>query len=355
MDIFQAEVSRAILAHSQEIAEKVTARQCALQSELWKPYGKVAIEKGIQDNNYHLLYLTEALAAANPILFADYLAWAKALFAGLKLPPGALETNIAILLEELKTTLPAVMHPLIQEYIGEGLRHLAQAASELPSFIGEDQPMAGLAREYLSAVVEGERQVASKLILDAVNQGVQVKDIYLQVFQPCQRELGRLWQTNRLSVAQEHYCTAATQWIMAQLYPYIFATAKTGRRFIGACVGGELHEMGMRMVADFFEMEGWDTYYIGASTPTESILQTIKERGGDILAISATMTFHVSRAAELIDLVRAATPNREMKIMVGGYPFNISPQLFQQVGADGYAPDAQEALQLAQRLINSGA
>jgi methanogenic corrinoid protein MtbC1 len=142
---------------------------------------------------------------------------------------------------------------------------------------------------------------------------------------------------------------------MAQLYPYIFATAKTGRRFIGACVGGELHEMGMRMVADFFEMEGWDTYYIGASTPTESILQTIKERGGDILAISATMTFHVSRAAELIDRVRAATPNREMKIMVGGYPFNISPQLFQQVGADGYAPDAQEALQLAQRLINSGA
>ena len=354
MDNFQTEISRAILAHSQEIAEKVTARQCALQPDLWEPYGKAAREKGIQDVNYHLLYLSEALAATSPGLFADYLAWAKVLFAGLNLPPKALETNMIILREELQQVLPAAMHPLVQKYVDEGLRHLSQTPSEPPSFIVEDQPLAGLAREYLTALIEEERQAASKLIQEAVNQGVQVKDIYLQVFQPCLREIGRLWQMNRLSVAQEHYCAAATQWIMAQFFPYIFATPKIGRRFIAACVAGELHELGIRMVADFFAMEGWDTYYVGANTPTESILQTIKERGADILGISATMTFHVSRVAELIKRVGDATSDREIKIMVGGYPFNIAPQLFEHVGADGYASDAQEALQLAQRLITTG-
>jgi MerR family transcriptional regulator, light-induced transcriptional regulator len=353
LDTLQTEVSRAILAHSQEIAEKVTARQCALEPDLWEPYGRAGREKGIQDVNYHLLYLAEALAAQSPALFADYLGWAKVLFTALKLPPGALATNITLLRAELTLALPAVMQALVQEYLDEGLRHLSQAASEPPSFLEEDQPLAALAGEYLAALVGGERQAASKLILGAVNQGVKVKDIYLQVFQPCQREIGRLWQLNRLSVGQEHYCTAATQWIMVQLYPYIFATPKTGRRFIGACVAGELHEMGLRMVADFFEMEGWDTYYVGANTPVEGILQIMRERGCDILGVSATMTFHIGRTAELIERVRRATAGREVKIMVGGYPFNLAPQLFQQVGADCHARDAREALELARRLLTA--
>ena len=88
-----------------------------------------------------------------------------------------------------------------------------------------------------------------------VEQGTPARDIYLQVFQPAQREVGRLGQTNRISVALEHYVTAATQPIMSQLYPRIFSPEKTGRRLIATCVGGELHEIGVRMVADFFEMD----------------------------------------------------------------------------------------------------
>lgn len=113
----------------------------------------------------------------------------------------------------------------------------------------------------------------------------------------------------------------------------------------------ELHEMGIRMVADIFEMEGWDTYYVGADTPIESILQTIKDHGGDVLGVSTTMTFHINRTVELIECVRQTTLGEEIKIIVGGYPFNIAPQLYQHVGADGYATDAQDALLLANRLV----
>ena len=178
-----------------------------------------------------------------------------------------------------------------------------------------------------------------------------IKKIYIEVFQRTQREIGRLWQTNQISVAQEHFCTAATQMVMSQLYPYIFSGEHKNRRLVAACVGGELHEIGARMVADFFEMEGWDTYFLGANTPPESIVATVQDRKADILALSATMTFHVNKVADIIALLRSKEGSTRTHVLVGGYPFNLSRFLWQKVGADGYAPDAETAIQEAERLI----
>ena len=108
---------------------------------------------------------------------------------------------------------------------------------------------------------------------------------------------------NEVSVAQEHFCTAATQLIMSQLYPHIFATVKTGRCLVATAVGGELHEIGVRMMADFLEMEGWDTYYLGGNMPAESIVRSLKDRHADVVAISATISSRVSKVTELIDAI----------------------------------------------------
>lgn len=227
-----------------------------------------------------------------------------------------------------------------------------QLPSHSPHFIEAPHPYADLAQSYLSHLLQGQRHTASQLILNAVKNGVGVKEIYLQVFQRTQYEIGRLWQINQITVAQEHYCTAATQLIMSQLYPYIFATEKTGQVLVATCVGGELHEIGMRMVSDFFEMAGWDTFYLGANTPASSILSELKQRRASVLAISATMTFHLSATTRLIQAVRADSELTAVKIIVGGYCFNIEPTLWQQVGADGYALDAQQAIEVADKLIN---
>jgi methylmalonyl-CoA mutase cobalamin-binding domain/chain len=192
--------------------------------------------------------------------------------------------------------------------------------------------------------------LASQLILKAVQEGTDVKDIYTHVFQATQHEIGRLWQTNQISVAQEHYCTASTQIIMSQLYPYVFTSEKVGRRLVATCIGGELHEIGMRMVADFFEMEGWDTYFLGANAPNESIVKAISDQRAQVLGVSVTMTFHVHLLSALIEMVRTAFGD-QVKIFVGGYTFNIAPDLWKKVGADGYAPNAQQAILLANRLI----
>jgi len=200
--------------------------------------------------------------------------------------------------------------------------------------------------------LRGERQIASRLILDAVEkQNINVREIYLNVFQYSQYEIGRLWQMNKISVAQEHYCTAATQLIMSQLYAHIFSSDKVGKTMVATCVGGDLHELGVRMVADFFEMEGWDTYYLGANTPTFSVLQELKERQANLLAISVTMTFHIRAAESLIAAVKSNEDYKNIKIMVGGHPFNLESSLWQQIGADAYARDAQEAIEISNQLV----
>ena len=161
--------------------------------------------------------------------------------------------------------------------------------------------------------------------------------MYLQVFQRCQREVGRLWQLKQITVAQEHYCTAATQLVMSQLYPYLFALPKNGRRLAAASVGGELHEVGLRIVTDLFEADGWDTLYLGANLPAGGVVQAVEQHRPDLLVISATMTFHLRGVEQLIAQVRSSEACQGVKVMVGGYPFNVDPDLWRRVGADGHA------------------
>ncbi len=345
-------LSRIIQGEQQNLAEEIVARQYERQPTLCKASDSIGREKSVRDVGYHLAYLSEAIAAADPSLFAEYTAWVKTLFAGLGFSDDALTTTLACTRETLADRLPESLHPPINQTIDAGLEALKRTSADPPNHIEAHSPLSGLAQRYMDALLAGDRHTSSKMILSAVDHGVLVRDIYLLVFQPVQREIGRLWQTNQISVAQEHYCTAATQLIMSQLYPRIFSAERTGYRLVATCVGGELHEIGVRMVADFFEMDGWDTYYLGANTPTEGILSTIETRQPDVLGISATITMHVSDVRALIKQVRASDAGENVKILVGGYPFNVAPDLWRRVDADGHASDAQQAVAIANQWMN---
>ena len=215
----------------------------------------------------------------------------------------------------------------------------------------ENSPLSDLAARYLDALLHGRRDDAGRLIFSAVETGTSVKYVYREVFQPVQYEIGRLWQTNEVSVAQEHYVTAATQLIMGQLYPYLPMAARNGNRVVVTCVGGELHEIGARMVADLLEMEGWDSYFLGANTPLASILSAVAEREADILAVSVTIHYNVEAARKLIGEVRRSADAASLKILIGGRPFLVAPNLWSTVGADAFAPDAEQAAAAAARLV----
>jgi len=263
-----------------------------------------------------------------------------------------MENNLRIMGNVLHEQLPDGSG-VAQPYLEDALRTQPQPLVEFPTLLGGDDPLTDLARQYLQALLRMERDQASRLVLDAFHAGVSINDLYLQVFQRCQREIGRLWQLNQLTVAQEHYCTAATQFVMAQLHPFLFSLPKNGRRLMAISVAGEFHEVGMRIITDLFESNGWDSIYLGANVPTQSIIQTVDQHRPDMLAISATMPFHLPVVEELIARIRSSGQTKTMKIMVGGSAFNMAPDLWRRVGADVYAADANEALEVANRMIDA--
>ena len=213
-----------------------------------------------------------------------------------------------------------------------------------------DGTFSAIAEAYLEALLDADRLRAHQIITVALQGGLTIRDLYLRVFQPVQHEVGRLWLINKVSVVEEHFCTAATQTLMSELYPQIISSRRLGRTMVATCVGSELHEIGIRMVADFFEMEGWDTYYIGADIAHEQIMTALEQRKPDLVALSVTMTYHVAKVRELISAIRNTFSVSTPFIMVGGLPFNMYPDLWRTVGADVWAVDAEKAVLTAQQL-----
>jgi MerR family transcriptional regulator, light-induced transcriptional regulator len=345
MNQMREQTGQAILEDCSVLAREIVARQYWQQPELLERYGARGREVSIQDATYHLTYLAESLSAAEPSLFTDYISWARTLFAGLGLSDKVLATALQTTRDVLQEMLPDDLGNVADPYLVAGLDQLRQELSE-PSASALGGPLAGLAAAYLDTLLQSDRHRARWMIQHAIDRGAGIHEIYLDVFEPVQHEIGRLWQTGQLGVAQEHFCSAATQWIMAQLYPYVvrFRAPRIGRRLAVICVGGELHEIGARMVADFCELAGWTTDYLGANVPATGLARALSARGTDVLAISATMTFHFSAVRELITALRATETGNTMPILVGGRLFNTTPELWRRVGADGWARDAREAI-----------
>jgi MerR family transcriptional regulator, light-induced transcriptional regulator len=327
------------------IAERVTNLFFEARPQLEQRW-QGARQKVVEDNRYHLDHLCEALFFGRPALFTEYAGWAAELLERLNIPRETLAFDLELMRAAVASELPEQGGTLACQYLDAAIANVEGSVSVPATHIGGTGPLDGLAREYLAALLRGERHSASALIFAAVDGGTSIKDIYLLVFQRVQHEVGRLWHSNEIGVAQEHYCTACTQLIMSQLYPRVFSTERNGRRLVSTCVGGDLHEIGARMVSDFFEMEGWDTFFLGANTPISGTLQQVTERKPHVLAISATMSFNVKRVEDLIAATRAAgSPPR---ILVGGAAFNSLPGLWKDVGADGYARNAADAIALAE-------
>ncbi|HEX2204463.1 MAG TPA: cobalamin-dependent protein [Longimicrobium sp.] len=197
---------------------------------------------------------------------------------------------------------------------------------------------------YLEAVVAGSRRTAFGVVDQALAAGIDLRTLYLEVFQPALAEIGRLWQENRITVADEHLATAITQAAMARLYDRLFAVSRgEGRRLVAACADVERHEVGLRMICDILEMEGWDTVFLGAGVPVEDLVGMVRDRRPDVVALSASIAPHLPRVEAAIRAIREGMNGSTPLIAVGGRPFVDDPALAERVGADLTARDAAEA------------
>ena len=115
------------------------------------------------------------------------------------------------------------------------------------------------------------------------------------------------------------------------------------------CVGTELHEMGMRMISDLFEYNGWDSIYLGAGVPKSAIMSAVRENNPKVVALSVTMPQHLTLCLEYVNAIRKEF--QDVKIAVGGRAFLTSDKLWEKWDIDCYADNALNFVQWANKTF----
>lgn len=121
-----------------------------------------------------------------------------------------------------------------------------------------------------------------------------------------------------------------------------------GRKVVIGVVQGDTHDIGKNLVRIMLEVSGFEVHDLGRDVPPRAFVDTAMEIKADLIALSTLMTTTMGRMTEVIDILSAENVRNRVKVMVGGSP--LSQQFADRIGADGYAPKAAQAVQLAKRL-----
>jgi methanogenic corrinoid protein MtbC1 len=157
-----------------------------------------------------------------------------------------------------------------------------------------------------------------------LDREIEIKALYADLFQKSLYEVGRLWEFNRISVAKEHLVTAITEGLLNLVYPRLFDRAAPDssnvRKVVISCAANEFHQIGGKMVADMFELNGWDSQFLGANTPVDHMLAHIQDEKPDLVGLSVSVYFNMPALKAGLAAIRGNF--HHLDILVGGQAFN---------------------------------
>jgi methanogenic corrinoid protein MtbC1 len=346
-----AATATALEAQADAIAERACQRLFSEHADIGERFGQDARVVWTDHLQQRLLELSAAITAGDPELFAARLEWSRS----------ALQAR-GLTVQELDTSL-TVLRATIDELLEDNLKADALACMDratgsldsqsnqpLASFLDPAQPLDHLALQYVQTVVAGNVLPGMELVIDAVNRGTSIADAFLRVLLPAQKEVGRLWHLNELSVSEEHMVSQTTQRLMAALALTAPRKADNGYTAVAGAVAGNIHDIGIRAISYLLELEGWRTLYLGSDVPQAELPNTVDTYSADLLLLSVALSAQMQATQRAIKNVRELGQH-PVKILVGGNGFADSGELWREIGADGYAADALGALPLALKLV----
>jgi methanogenic corrinoid protein MtbC1 len=200
-------------------------------------------------------------------------------------------------------------------------------------------------RAYLDALLARDVGAARAAVEAALTLGTPVPEIYLGVLQPALYEIGRCWAVGDFSVAEEHSATAVTQSVLGMLGPRMRTTPKDGRLAVVTGSPEERHALGVQMVADFLESDGWEVLNLGASTPAGDLAQMAERERPDVVALSTATPAGLPGAAEAVAALLALDP-RPLVVLGGQLWQGRARAEAERLGADLVLEDPRELVAL---------
>lgn len=173
--------------------------------------------------------------------------------------------------------------------------------------------------EFQSYLVSGDYEKCSELVKTILNEGGDIKLLYDGILKKSLYNIGELWETGKITVATEHLASAIVETILSEVYFKIITQNKINKTAVLACTENEFHQIGIKMVTDIFENNGWHVHFLGANTITEELISLIGTIHPDILAISLSIPFNLPSLEKMLTKIRAQYP--DLYIFVGGQAF----------------------------------
>lgn len=174
---------------------------------------------------------------------------------------------------------------------------------------------------YFQALLRGSRRECSETVSRLVQDGLDVRVLYLDLFQRSLYEIGDFWEQNRISVAVEHMATSITESLFPLLYPAIFSAEHHGKSAVISCVANEYHQIGGKIVADILELNGWDAFFLGANTPLSDTVALIEARNASLAGFSLSLYANLQALLAVIEAIRERFP--ALPVIVGGQAFRF--------------------------------
>jgi methanogenic corrinoid protein MtbC1 len=224
-------------------------------------------------------------------------------------------------------------------YSTDGARTALPTESEISNFA---ELCTGLDEEAPNLFVQG-----------LMAEGLSSEAIFLHLLAPAARHLGYLWDEDLCDFSKVTIGLLRMQKITLRLgsdFQEKRKSALEGMRALFAPVPGSQHTLGVLMVSEFFRREGWQVWMeLGSSE--EKLLAAVKKDWFQVIGLSIGTEAHVESLTDTIRSIRAASANRDVKVLIGGPFLALSPNLYKEVGADAAAGDAVSAVELAKNLF----
>jgi methanogenic corrinoid protein MtbC1 len=167
---------------------------------------------------------------------------------------------------------------------------------------------------FFNALVDGDKDKCTSLVQSLLSDGVNLKDIYVELYQKSLYRIGKLWDHNQMSIPQEHMSTQIIESLISRFAPV--GKSVPNKKVLVTCIDKEFHEIGAKMVSNVFEQAGWKTYYLGASVPAKETIKFVKQIDPEVIALSWSLYLNLGRFLEVVDHLTRFFPSK--KILVGG-------------------------------------
>jgi MerR family transcriptional regulator, light-induced transcriptional regulator len=195
-------------------------------------------------------------------------------------------------------------------------------------------------------------QIEALAIMDrCMDNGQSLVDVKFHVIRSALYSIGAKWQANQVTVAHEHMATAIAQSVMTLGLLQSPLPALNGKRALLACVEGNHYAVGLRMVADAFQLADWDVQFLGSNMPTSALVLQTMEWKPDLVGLSVSFAQQLRVVRDIVEKLKERLGSARPAVIIGGLAINRFDRLANLVGADAYGADARAAVVRAKQLI----